>query len=297
MPANISAIPSAPRLGGAGYCRLVARCRRLAARDHGASRSRRLSRGQCTPEGARMPGGLRDHDDQGHVRGVPGRGDGLPKPRARDRRELQRGAPIADENGRTGKGLSLPEELDEEALRSWVGGWRCRPSTTRLRLAQAKTFFAFAIEREWVALAAAQAAVAEERVAADDAADDGRDARPAGGRGRAAEGARADPADALLGAGHRRRRDAVPGGAGGHGADAAAGQERGAGDGRPAAPGGEGGQPAARAEPGPLLVVGQEPGGDHREVLAQAAARGGRPREGSRGSTRTGCGTRSRSGC
>ena len=54
---------------------------------------------------------------------------------------------------------------------------------------------------------------------------------------------------------------------------------------------------AARAEPGPLLVVGQEPGGDHREVLAQAAARGGRPHGGSRGSTRAGCGTRSRSGC
>ena len=51
----------------------------------------------------------------------------------------------ADRNG-----LSLLEELNEEAMRKWVGGWRCRPSTTRLRLAQAKTFFAFAIEREWV---------------------------------------------------------------------------------------------------------------------------------------------------
>ena len=51
----------------------------------------------------------------------------------------------ADRNG-----LSLLEELDEEAMRKWVGGWRCRPSTTRLRLVQAKTFFAFAIGRGWV---------------------------------------------------------------------------------------------------------------------------------------------------
>ena len=48
-------------------------------------------------------------------------------------------------------GLARLEELDEDAIRSWVGEWTCRASTTRLRLALAKAFFTFAVERGWAA--------------------------------------------------------------------------------------------------------------------------------------------------
>ena len=47
-------------------------------------------------------------------------------------------------------GLSLLKDLDEGAIRVWVKGWTCRPSTTRHRLAQANRFFGFAVERGWV---------------------------------------------------------------------------------------------------------------------------------------------------
>ena len=46
-------------------------------------------------------------------------------------------------------GLSLLKDLDERAIRSWMKGWKCRPSTTRQRLAQMKRFFGFAVERGW----------------------------------------------------------------------------------------------------------------------------------------------------
>ena len=47
-------------------------------------------------------------------------------------------------------GLSELEELDEDAIRAWVSKWTCRASTTRVRLARAKAFFSFAVERGWV---------------------------------------------------------------------------------------------------------------------------------------------------
>ena len=46
-------------------------------------------------------------------------------------------------------GLSRLKDLDEDAIRKWVGSWTCRASTTRQRLAQARTFFRFAVERGW----------------------------------------------------------------------------------------------------------------------------------------------------
>ena len=50
----------------------------------------------------------------------------------------------------TRNGLSLLADLDDRSIRAWVKGWTCRPSTTRLRVAQAKRFFGFAVERGWV---------------------------------------------------------------------------------------------------------------------------------------------------
>ncbi|MYE05856.1 MAG: tyrosine-type recombinase/integrase [Chloroflexi bacterium] len=47
------------------------------------------------------------------------------------------------------KGLSVLEDLDESAIRAWVGSWTCRPSTTRQRLCQLKAFFRFTVERGW----------------------------------------------------------------------------------------------------------------------------------------------------
>ena len=50
----------------------------------------------------------------------------------------------ADESG-----LSELENLDENAVRAWVGSWTCRSSTTRQRLSQLKAFFRFTVERGW----------------------------------------------------------------------------------------------------------------------------------------------------
>ena len=47
-------------------------------------------------------------------------------------------------------GLALLEDLDERAIRAWMNGWTCRPSTTRQRLSLMKRFFLFAVERGWV---------------------------------------------------------------------------------------------------------------------------------------------------
>ena len=47
-------------------------------------------------------------------------------------------------------GLSCLEDLDERAIRAWMNGWTCGPSTTRQRLAQLKKFYRFAVERAWV---------------------------------------------------------------------------------------------------------------------------------------------------
>ena len=49
-------------------------------------------------------------------------------------------------------GLSLLEELDEKAVRTWIKSWACQPSTTGHRLGQMKTFFRFAVEQGWVSL-------------------------------------------------------------------------------------------------------------------------------------------------
>ena len=46
-------------------------------------------------------------------------------------------------------GLSVLEDLDESAIRTWMKGWTCRPTTTRQRLTQMKKFFGFAVERGW----------------------------------------------------------------------------------------------------------------------------------------------------
>ena len=49
-------------------------------------------------------------------------------------------------------GLALLKDLDDEALRTWVGNWTCRASTTRQRLSQTKAFLRFAAERGWVSV-------------------------------------------------------------------------------------------------------------------------------------------------
>ena len=46
-------------------------------------------------------------------------------------------------------GVSRLEDLDEKAVRAWIKGWKCQPSTTRQRLAQLKKFFRFAVEWGW----------------------------------------------------------------------------------------------------------------------------------------------------
>ena len=48
-----------------------------------------------------------------------------------------------------GNGQLALEDLDESAVRVWVGSWTCRPSTTRQRLSQLKVFFRFTVERGW----------------------------------------------------------------------------------------------------------------------------------------------------
>ena len=50
-------------------------------------------------------------------------------------------------------GLSALEDLEENAVRAWVGSWSCRPSTARQRLAQLKSFFRFTAENGWAARA------------------------------------------------------------------------------------------------------------------------------------------------
>ena len=46
-------------------------------------------------------------------------------------------------------GLSVLDDLEEDALRAWVGTWRCRPSTARQRLIQLKSFFRFTADSGW----------------------------------------------------------------------------------------------------------------------------------------------------
>ena len=46
-------------------------------------------------------------------------------------------------------GLSVLEDLDENAVRAWVGSWSCRPSTARQRLIQLKSFFRFTADSGW----------------------------------------------------------------------------------------------------------------------------------------------------
>ena len=50
-------------------------------------------------------------------------------------------------------GLSALEDLEENAVRAWVGSWSCRPSTARQRLVQLKSFFRFTAESGWAARA------------------------------------------------------------------------------------------------------------------------------------------------
>ena len=50
----------------------------------------------------------------------------------------------ADENG-----LSVLDDLEESAVRTWVASWTCRPSTARKRLTQLRAFFRFTIDRGW----------------------------------------------------------------------------------------------------------------------------------------------------
>ena len=46
-------------------------------------------------------------------------------------------------------GLSVLEDLEEHAVRAWIGSWSCRPSTARQRLIQMKSFFRFTAESGW----------------------------------------------------------------------------------------------------------------------------------------------------
>ena len=50
-------------------------------------------------------------------------------------------------------GLSVLEDLEEHAVRAWVGSWSCRSSTARQRLLQLKSFFRFTVDSGWASRA------------------------------------------------------------------------------------------------------------------------------------------------
>ena len=211
--------------------------------------------------------GAPKRDDQRRLRGVPRQGSGRPQPAPRDRRGLplavrlalalvERERRVAPRGPGRGPGPSVDRELDlpalhgpqaadpDEGLLPGCGGSRMDHS-----------------------VAARQDPPAAERAASGEASLDGRDAVVAGRFGPAAPRTRTALADALLGTGHRRRRDAATRRARGQRAHPAANEVRRTRHGRVAARRGRGHYGAPQQQPRLLLVVRARSAGHSREVL------------------------------
>lgn len=50
----------------------------------------------------------------------------------------------------TGRGVENLAEVDSTLLREWRESWTLAPGTSRTRIAQAKSFFSFAVEADWI---------------------------------------------------------------------------------------------------------------------------------------------------